>query len=61
MARNSQSAAEFYEEKARQCLRLTRACIDPGAIKALKKLAQEYTAIAAALRSAACRGNHGDA
>ena len=44
-------ASEFYEHKAQQCLRLIRACIDPRAIETLKKLAQEYTEMALALRN----------
>jgi len=42
--------AEQYEEKAAQCLRLVRTCVDKAAIKALRKLAEEYTAMAEAIR-----------
>jgi len=56
-ASSSPLAAEFYERKAQQCLRLIRRCTDPTAIETLRRLAQEYTAIASTLRSK----NHGAA
>jgi len=42
--------AEQCEQKARQCERLARSCTDRAAMKAIKEMADEYTAMAAALR-----------
>jgi hypothetical protein len=41
---------EYYDEKAQHCFNLIRSCRDARALSALKKLAEEYTAMAAALR-----------
>jgi len=51
MARPLNTAPEFCEERARQCLRLIVSCTDPAAMEALKKLAQEYELMAAELRA----------
>jgi hypothetical protein len=40
----------YYQEKARQCLRLMRNCLDNTAIETLTRLAQEYGAMAEALK-----------
>jgi len=45
-----EETAEWYEEKAAQCIRLARSCIDSAALRTLMKLAGEYLAMAAALR-----------
>jgi hypothetical protein len=42
---------EECEEKAQHCLRLIEDCADPHMIAVLEKLAEEYTALAAALRN----------
>ena len=40
----------YYEERAQQCLRLGRHCLDYHANEALARLAEEYGAMAEALR-----------
>jgi hypothetical protein len=55
-ARGSHLAAEFYERKAQQCMRLRRRCTDPVAIETLARLAQEYMAMALTLRNKKLEG-----
>jgi hypothetical protein len=50
-ARLLHMAPEYYDEKAQQCQRLLRQCLDPSAVEALKKLAREYDLMARTLRT----------
>ena len=44
------ASPRYYEERVQQCLRLGRHCLDYHAIEALARLAEEYGAMAEALR-----------
>ena len=44
--------AELYEQKALQALRVLRGCTHPPTMDVLKKLAEDYAAMAAMLRHA---------
>ena len=44
--------AELYEQKALQALRVLRGCAHPPTMAALKKLAEDYAAMATMLRHA---------
>ena len=39
-----------YDEKVQQCIKMMRNCTNVRAVKALQRLAEDYAAMAAALR-----------
>ena len=47
-----EESEESYQAKAEQCDRLARFCTDPITIEILKKLADEYRALAKKVRDA---------
>jgi hypothetical protein len=49
--------AEYYEERAAQCLRSLRRCPDAATKEALRKLVDEYAELAARARARAHRAS----